>query len=75
MSLMKAEVIETLLDEKELAQKLHLSIGTLRLWRSENRGPRFHKIGELVRYSPTDIRDWLVRQQTGGDICQPEATR
>jgi predicted DNA-binding transcriptional regulator AlpA len=72
---MKAEFIETLLDEKQLAEKLHLSVGTLRLWRTENKGPRYHKIGQLVRYSPTDIRDWLVRQQTGGDVRQAEVAQ
>jgi hypothetical protein len=72
---MSDEPIETFLDEKQLAQKLHVSVGTLRLWRTERKGPRYHKIGQLVRYSPTDIRDWLIRKQTGGDVRRAEAAR
>ena len=72
---MSDEPIETFLDEKQLGQKLRVSISTLRLWRTECRGPRYHKIGQLVRYSPTDVRDWLIRQQTGGDLRKVEVPR
>jgi predicted DNA-binding transcriptional regulator AlpA len=68
MSPMIDEPIETFLNEKQLAERLGVSISTLRLWRSERKGPSYHKIGQLVRYSPTVIREWLLRQQAGGDL-------
>jgi predicted DNA-binding transcriptional regulator AlpA len=72
---MSDQPLETLIDEKHLAQKLRVSIATLRNWRMERKGPRFHKIGQLIRYAPSDIRDWLLRRQAGGDLQQAEVAR
>lgn len=69
MSQMSDELIETFLDEKQLAEKLRISIGTLRLWRTESKGPRFRKVGDqLVRYAPSDVNDWLNRRPSGGEM-------
>jgi predicted DNA-binding transcriptional regulator AlpA len=65
---MNDELIETFLDEKQLAQKLRISIGTLRLWRTEGTGPRFRKVGQLVRYAPSDVNEWLSRRPSGGEV-------
>jgi predicted DNA-binding transcriptional regulator AlpA len=67
--------IEALLDEKELAQWLRVSIGTLRYWRTEGKGPRYRKVGQLVRYSPSDVQDWLNRRPAGGEGVAEEASR
>ena len=64
---MSEQTLETLLDEKELAGRLRVSIGTLRFWRTIGRGPRYRKVGQLVRYAPSDIQDWLSRRPTGGE--------
>ncbi len=50
---MSDQLLETLLDEKQLSRLLHVSIGTLRFWRAIGRGPRYRKVGQLVRYSTT----------------------
>jgi predicted DNA-binding transcriptional regulator AlpA len=31
---------------------------TLANWRSQGRGPKYHKIGKLIRYSTEDLQDW-----------------
>jgi predicted DNA-binding transcriptional regulator AlpA len=31
---------------------------TMRRWRHERRGPKYFKIGSLVRYAVGDIEDW-----------------
>ena len=36
--------------ETEVSERTHVSLGTLRRWRLENKGPTFHKFGSLVRY-------------------------
>ena len=41
--------LEKLLEQKELAERLHVSLGTLRTWRTEGKGPRFHRIGLMIR--------------------------
>lgn len=59
--------IETLLNEKELSRLIGVSIGTLRFWRGERKGPRYRKVGQLVRYAPSDVNEWLSRRPAGGE--------
>jgi hypothetical protein len=59
--------LEILLDDKQLARLLHVSVGTLRYWRMVCRGPRYRKVGQHVRYAPSDIQEWLDRRPTGGE--------
>lgn len=42
-------------------------------WRIENRGPRFLKIGPLVRYRPQDIEQWLAALPVGGTRALSQA--
>ena len=57
----------------ELAGIAHyLTASTLRKWRVDKRGPRFIKIGPLVRYQLDDLREWLSSLPTGG-ICSRTA--
>lgn len=71
---MSTAQVEILLDEKELSQWLRVSIGTLRYWRSEGRGPRYRKVGQLVRYAPSDVKNWLESRPTGGESTVEEAS-
>jgi predicted DNA-binding transcriptional regulator AlpA len=64
--------VEQLLNERELARLFHVSVGTLRYWRAEGRGPRFRKIGQLVRYAPSDVSEWLRSRPSGGDPAPEE---
>jgi hypothetical protein len=47
------------LTEREVSQQLHLSLGLLRKWRITGKGPRFIKVGRLVRYSRGDVEAFL----------------
>jgi len=64
---MSDQSLETLLNEKELSHLLRVSIGTLRFWRTLDRGPRYRKVGQLVRYAPSDVHEWLSRRPSGGE--------
>jgi predicted DNA-binding transcriptional regulator AlpA len=66
---MSDQSLETLLDEKELSRLLRVSIGTLRFWRTIGRGPRYRKVGQRVRYAPSDIQEWLSRRPSGGEAA------
>lgn len=55
-----------LLTEAEVAKKLHVSLACLRRWRLEKRGPQFVKIGQLVRYRPDELENWLRSLPIGG---------
>jgi hypothetical protein len=37
---------------------------TLANWRSEGRGPQYHKVGRHVRYDWADVRRWLAERRT-----------
>jgi len=49
----------SLLNEYELSERLRVSIATVRRWRYTGGGPRFLKLGSLVRYKREDIDQWL----------------
>ncbi len=50
-----------LIDEKEVADILQVSVGTLRNWRWKRNGPKWQRIGKrLVRYTRQDVSDFIV---------------
>ena len=48
-----------LLSESQTAQFLGVSIGALRKWRNQGSGPRFAKIGRLIRYRVGHLNEWV----------------
>jgi len=55
--------VEKLLNEKEVAAMLGLSVPTIRQWRYLGKGPKVTKVGErLVRYFESDVAAWLKQQ-------------
>jgi predicted DNA-binding transcriptional regulator AlpA len=48
------------LTSKKAASYLGISEAVLRLWRSEDKGPRFFRAGErLIRYRRADLDSWI----------------
>jgi predicted DNA-binding transcriptional regulator AlpA len=37
---------------------------TLANWRSDGKGPKYHKIGRHVRYDWADVMEWLAERRT-----------
>lgn len=54
-----------LLDEAKLAAKLYVSRATLQSWRYAGKGPRYIKIGRLIRYRNADVDAYLKAQTRG----------
>ena len=52
--------------EVEISERLNVSLASLRRWRLEGRGPRFVKVGSLVRYRPEDLDEWLANLPADG---------
>jgi len=48
-----------LIDETALAERLRVSRSTLQGWRYAGRGPRYLKIGRLIRYRNADVDGFL----------------
>lgn len=49
--------------EREAAERLAVSPGTLRQWRYLKTGPPFCKIGRSVRYKESDLQAWIKRNR------------
>ena len=50
---------EKLLNEHEVAQRLRVSVASVRRWRYRGGGPRCFRIGSLVRYTVSDVAAFL----------------
>jgi predicted DNA-binding transcriptional regulator AlpA len=48
-----------LLSELELADALGVEERTLQMWRQQQRGPDYVKLGKQVFYRCEDVRDWI----------------
>jgi len=53
---------ENALNERQAAKYLGVSAGTLRLWRSEGRAPRFFRAGKLIRFRVRDLNEWIEQR-------------
>jgi predicted DNA-binding transcriptional regulator AlpA len=59
--------LEPLFDDVQVAKLTGRKVPTLQKDRVAGTGPRFVKMGRLVRYRPSDVQAWLaerVRQST-----------
>ena len=59
-------ILETLLNEYDVARITGLSVASVRRWRLLRQGPKYLKIGAAVRYKPEDISVWLESRPSGG---------
>jgi excisionase family DNA binding protein len=64
-----------LLTEPEVADRLRVSLACLRRWRLERRGPRFVKVGSLVRYPAEELDRWIESLPAGGTLHAANAGR
>jgi predicted DNA-binding transcriptional regulator AlpA len=49
---------------EEASTALGLAVSTLTNWRSQNKGPKFHKPSPgVVRYHIDDIDEWMTSQE------------
>ena len=48
-----------ILNETEVAEMLRCTKAALRKWRRQRRGPRFVRVGRLIRYRLADVEEFL----------------
>lgn len=48
-----------LVDQREAARYLGVKVHTLENWRYLGKGPRFYRVGQLVKYDQADLDAWL----------------
>jgi transcriptional regulator with XRE-family HTH domain len=56
----------TAMSESELARRANVSVAVLRKWRRDQSGPRYLKLGRLVRYLERDVDTWLEAHAVDG---------
>jgi excisionase family DNA binding protein len=56
---------EDLLTTQQLAERLQVSVPTVKRWRREGGGPPFVRAGRSVRYRAGEVDRWL--EQGGGE--------
>jgi excisionase family DNA binding protein len=59
MSTVVEPVAKKLLNRREAAELLGLTVGTLAVWAFQGRGPAFVKVGRSVRYRVGDIEAFV----------------
>jgi predicted DNA-binding transcriptional regulator AlpA len=60
--------MQSLMKERDAAEQLGCSVSLLHKWRTTRTGPPYVKVGNLVRYDPEDLEQWIAshRVTTGG---------
>jgi excisionase family DNA binding protein len=56
-----------LVNDRQVAELLGVSLATVRRWRLLNRGPRFLKLGASCKYKFSDVASWLESRPSGGE--------
>jgi predicted DNA-binding transcriptional regulator AlpA len=51
--------MDSLLNQKQAAKILGLSVRTLERHRVAGTGPRYSRLGRLIRYRPGDLTEWV----------------
>lgn len=64
---------EPLLTEAEAAELLSLSVRTLQAWRYGSSGPRYCRLGRMVRYRRADLLTWIEAQTPEPSLVQEGA--
>ena len=70
--------MDSLLNQKQAARILDLSVRTLERYRLAGTGPRFARLGRLVRYRQTDLGEWVnsnLRESTSEDSAVTNRVR
>lgn len=64
-----------LLDVKEAASFIGVSVSTLKEWRAEGAGPRFRPIGARVLYHVDDLRNWAESLPASQSVAEAKHLR
>jgi hypothetical protein len=68
-----ADHLQNLLDVEAVARILHCSVSILNKWRLLGKGPRFVRVGTLVRYRPADIQAFIAAGMCSSTSEEPPA--
>ena len=50
--------------EEQAAERLHISLSTLRRWRKKGTGPEHFHFGDIIRYRDTALEAFVAKYST-----------
>ena len=53
--------MENLLDKKQVAELLNISVKTIDLWLAKDTGPKPVRLGRLVRFKKSEVQEFIDR--------------
>jgi hypothetical protein len=59
------DVLLRMIDEREAAKRLGVSVAALRRWRRERRGPNFTRVERCIRYDIRSLEKFLAENTVG----------
>ena len=59
--------METLLDKKQVAELLTISVKTLDLWITQQKAPKPVRIGRLVRFKQSEVETFINQLSSEGN--------
>ena len=65
-------IAPNLITSVEAAEYLGVQPVTVTLWRHRKIGPKYYKIGRLIRYKQEDLDQWVEANGTTPTIVNPE---
>jgi predicted DNA-binding transcriptional regulator AlpA len=66
---------DKLLNQKEVKEITGLADSTLEQWRLKGKGPRFIKLGRLVRYRLSDLQSYITSLKGFGSTTEADAAK
>lgn len=58
----------SLLDTREAAQRLNVSVSCMAKWRISGFGPKFCKLGKAVRYRVADLDEFVAKSSATSTV-------
>jgi excisionase family DNA binding protein len=65
----RGSVAPAVLTREQAADYLAVPRGTLDIWRSRGKGPKYVRLGRSVRYRVSTLDAFLVENEVGGDLA------
>jgi hypothetical protein len=59
------QTLPQMINEKQAARVLSVSVAALRRWRHEGRGPQFARLERCIRYDVRELTRFLERNSSG----------
>jgi predicted DNA-binding transcriptional regulator AlpA len=66
---------DKLMNQKEVKEITGLADSTLEQWRLKGKGPKFIKLGRLVRYRTSDVQNYIAGLQGFASTTEADAAK